>query len=211
LTNKCASFIATPHTDTDMVSFQAHLIGKDMKIQLISLTVAVLTAACSAAPGTEDSTSTTEAVTSDGNAAGSFSGNPGAQFADIVLDPTTDAKGHYTYFLEEQGGLISCTVGAGCVLKHQRETGTYSATATHLTLQPSNAAERVYSYTRKGTALTLTRSGVTGTYAELSSYCDTAADCPAQGLIRPECASATSGWECSATAHTCSYACSGAK
>jgi hypothetical protein len=182
-----------------------------MKIQLISLVVAALSAACVVAPGSEDSASSSEAVTSTGDVVGSFSGGSDAQFASIVLEPSTDANGHYVYFLDEHPELISCAIDKGCTVTHERETGYFSATATHLTLHPSTGAERIYSYTRKGSALTLTRSGVTGSYAELTSYCDTAADCAGQGLIRPECDSPTSGWECSATAHTCSYACSGAK
>ena len=183
-----------------------------MKIQLISLTVAALAAACGAAPGTDDGTSSSsEAVTSTGNVVGAFSGGSSAQFATIVLDPTTDASGHYVYFLEEHQELISCTIDKGCTVTHEREDGYFSATATHLTLHPSTGAERVYSYTREGSTLTLTRDGATGTYAELSSYCDTAADCAGEGLIRPECDSPTAGWECSATAHTCSFACVGAK
>ncbi|HEY3818544.1 MAG TPA: hypothetical protein VGL81_15325 [Polyangiaceae bacterium] len=184
-----------------------------MKIQLISLIAAAMaTAACSAASGTEDTTgSSAEAVSSLPAVTGEYAGNSNAQFADIVLDPSTNSDGQYTYFLEEQGGLVSCKVGAGCTVTHSRETGYYSATATHLTLHPSNGAERVYSYTHSGTTLTLTRDGETGTYSKLTSYCDTAADCPAEGLIRPECDSPTAGWECNATAHTCSFACSGAK
>ncbi|HEX3344827.1 MAG TPA: hypothetical protein VHS09_09660 [Polyangiaceae bacterium] len=183
-----------------------------MKIQLISLAAAVLTAACGAAPGTEDGTSSSaEPVAAIPDLTGAFSGASSAQFATIVLDPTTDASGHYTYFLDEHAELVSCKVGSGCTVTHERESGYYSATATHLTLHPTGFAERVYSYTRKGASLTLTRSGVAGSYAEVTSYCDSAADCGGQGLVRPECDSPTSGWECSATAHTCSYACMGAK
>jgi hypothetical protein len=182
-----------------------------MKLQLISFVALASIIACGGAPGAEDGTgSSSEAVSALPDLTGSYTGGSEAQFAAIELDPSTNTKGEYTYFLDEQGGIISCVVGKGCTLTHERETGYYSATATHLTLHPSNGAERVYSYVHTGTTLTLTRDGATGTYAQVESNCDTAADCPAEGLVHPDCASATSGWECSAT-HLCSYACSGAK
>jgi hypothetical protein len=185
-----------------------------MKLALFSPSVslaalAALVAACGASPGGDEAVSATtpEAVTT-GDVAGAYAGAPGSQFADVVFATEKNAAGQYPYFLEQSPELISCVVGTGCTITHLREDGHYSATATHVTLHPTNGPERVYGYQREGDGLTLTREGETGVFSEIPSYCDTASDCPGEGLIRPDCASATSGWECNA--HACSYACSGA-
>jgi hypothetical protein len=134
-----------------------------------------------------------------------YVGGVDAEYGHIVLAPSLGSAGRYPYFLQQKAGLISCTVGTGCTLTHEREDGTYLATASQLTLEPSMGPARAYSYERSGDTLTLTGSGETSSYTTITSYCDTAADCAGEGLIHPDCASKTSGWECNANA--CSYAC----
>ena len=178
-----------------------------MKLPIVGLVFGVVCAACGSSPDGENAQSTSaESVAAVADLAGAYSGGTGAQFEHLVLDREVDATGHYGYFLEDKPGLISCSVNTGCTITHTREDGTYSATATHLTLEPTSGAKRVYTYVHTGNALTLSRSGETGPYTALPSYCELAADCPEQGLIRPYCASKTSGWECNA--NVCSYACS---
>jgi hypothetical protein len=189
------------------MSYSLLPIGTVMKIQLAGLVLGALCGACGSGPDGEPTvTSASEDIASTADLAGAYAGGADAQYANLVLDRVLDATGHYPYFLEQKPGLISCTVGTGCTVTHEREEGTYSATATHLTFEPTAAPRRVYAYVHGGDTLTLTRSAETGSYTTITSHCDTAADCPGEGLIRPDCATKTSGWECNANA--CSYACS---
>jgi hypothetical protein len=179
-----------------------------MKLQYLALVVvAALSGACGSAPDVEaaGATASQADMTSPGDVVGAYVGGDDAPFGNLVLDSVADSAGLYAYFANDKAGLISCTIGSGCTVKHAREEGTYTVMASSLTLAPTIGAPRTYAFVRNGDTLTLTDSGASASYTTIPSYCDTAADCAAEGLIRPYCASATSGWECNANA--CAWAC----
>jgi hypothetical protein len=178
-----------------------------MKLQCLALVVvAALCGACGSAPEVEIIGATTsQADTTPADLAGAYAGGEGAPFGNLVLDSVADSAGHYAYFADDTAGLISCSIETGCTLKHAREEGTYTVTAADLTLAPATAPAHTYAFVRSSNTLTLTDSGASASYTAIASYCDTAADCADEGLIRPYCASATSGWECNANA--CAWAC----
>lgn len=185
-----------------------------MRRNTLVATLAFSLAGCGADPGTAAPTGADEEAlrsTAWSTLAGSYTLAAGqtGPFAAVVFERTADHTGHH-YFTESFASLIHCGVGTGCTTTHERSEGWYTATAHGVTLHPDTGTAESFTYTLRGTTLSLTAHGTTSHLSSEPSYCDTSADCAEEGLVHPECAIGPGGgWQCSTT-HTCSYRCGGA-
>lgn len=114
---------------------------------------------------------------------------PLGEYSELVLETATDASGRHEFF------AISSTKPL------KRTSGVYLVSGNRLTLRLTTGAVRTYTWTKTSDKLTLVRSfpSATQTFHVDAPFCDSVADCLAEGLTTPACpTSATSTWSCSA-------------